>query len=135
MDITFHRAFDLSRDLSEALEDVIALGIQRVLTSGGQPDALLGVPVIGNLVRQASGRASIMPGGGVTEINLRQIMQATGVREIHLSARHSVCSTMQFRNSACSMGAFSKDHEYEWREASVEKIHRAKQAMAAHLAG
>ena len=122
-------------DLSEALEAVIILGIKRILTSGGQPDVSKGVAMIAGLVRQSAGRASIMPGGGVTEENLGQIVQATGAREIHLSARHSVSSAMQFRNPHCSMGTFSKDHEYEWREASVEKIQRAKQALTTHLAG
>src|SRR5688572_7490641 len=64
LDVTFHRAFDMSRDLSEALEDIIALGIKRILTSGGRPDVSLGAPIIAGLVRQSAGRASIMPGGG-----------------------------------------------------------------------
>lgn len=134
MDITFHRAFDMSRDLGEALEDILALGIKRVLTSGGQSDVSAGIPVITSLVRQSAGRCSIMPGGGVTEENLAQILQATGTREIHLSARHSIASAMQFRNPNCSMGAFSKGHEYEWREASVEKIRLAKKALTGYLA-
>jgi len=135
MDVTFHRAFDMTRDLSEALEDVITLGIKRVLTSGGQPDVPAGISVIAGLVKQSAGRASIMPGGGVTEENVAQIVQATGVREIHLSARHTIRSPMQFRNPHCAMGSFSKDHEYEWREASAEKIRLAKKALAAHLTG
>ena len=92
-----------------------------------------GASVIADLVRQAAGRASIMPGGGVTEENLAQIVQATGVCEIHLSARNAVPSGMEFRNSNCSMGVFSKEHEYERREASAENIRLAKKALVASL--
>ena len=130
LDITFHRAFDMARDLAQALEDVHSLGIRRILTSGGQPDVPAGVQVIEDLVRRATGRVSIMPGGGVTDQNLAAIVRQTGVREIHLSARDSVQSSMKHHNQHCSMGAYSKDHEYEWREATVDKVRRAKTALA-----
>ena len=129
MDITFHRAFDMSRDLDEAMEDIIRLGVGRILTSGGRPDVPGGVPRIAKLVEAAAGRVSIMPGGGVTEDNIPEIVRATGVREIHLSARHPVQGGMGFFNRECHMGAYSKANEYEWREASEEKIRIAKQAL------
>ena len=135
LDLTFHRAFDMTRNLTEALEDIIKLGIKRVLTSGGQPDAVAGTSIIAELVRQSAGRASIMPGGGVSETNLAQLARSTGVREIHLSARHVVRSEMEFLNPNCSMGSYSQGHEYEWREASVEKIALAKKALTAALGG
>jgi copper homeostasis protein len=134
LDVTFHRAFDMTRSLSEALEDIIALGIRRILTSGGRPDAASGVSMIADLVRQSAGRASIMPGGGVTEENLALIVKSTGVREIHLSARAAVISEMEFRNPDCSMGIYSKDHEYEWREASAEKNSSARKILTDALA-
>ena len=89
---------------------------------------------IAKLVRQSAGRASIMPGGGVTPENLAEIVSATGVHEIHLSARQSVLSGMRYRNENCSMGSYSKNHEYEWREASAEKIRLAKSALTNGLA-
>ena len=134
LDITFHRAFDMARDRSEAMEDIFALGVKRILTSGGQSGVPEGAAVIAGLVQQSSGRVSIMPGGGVTEENLGEIVQATGVREIHLSARHAVRSSMRFRNENCSMGTFSKATEYEWREASAEKVRLARKALTAALA-
>lgn len=134
LDITFHRAFDMTRDRAEALEDLATLGIRRVLTSGGQTDVPAGVGEIRALVEQAAGRLSVMPGGGVTEDNLGEIVRATGVREIHLSARHEVRSGMQFRNPGCGMGAYTKDDEYAWKEASVEKIRQAKAALTEALA-
>lgn len=135
MDITFHRAFDMTRNLPEALEDLVSLGIRRVLSSGGKPDVPAGIETLTNLSVQAAGRISIMPGGGVTEHNIADIVRATGVHEIHLSARDAVGSAMVFRNRDCFMGTFSKPNEYEWREASVEKIRLAKQNMIAAAAG
>ncbi len=130
LDITFHRAFDMTRNLREALEDIIVLGIKRILTSGGCPDVAAGLAVIAGLVRQSAGRASIMPGGGVSEENVAQIIRSTGVYEIHLSARDLVRSSMEFRNPNCFMGAYSKGHEFEWREASAEKIRLAGKALS-----
>ena len=134
-DVTFHRAFDMTRDLPEALEDIASLGIRRVLTSGGAPDVPSGRSVIQDLVRRAGDRVSIMPGGGVTESNLGDIVRGTGVREIHLSARGDVRSGMKFRNERCSMGTFSNGREYQWREASGAKVRVAKDALTAALAG
>ena len=131
LDITFHRAFDMTRNLGEAMEDIIALGIKRILTSGGQPDVPAGIPTLTELVKQATGRVSIMPGGGVTEDNLGDIVRATGVTEIHLSARHPVRGGMIYLNPRCSMGSFSQTNEYEWRVASVEKIRLAKLRLVA----
>jgi copper homeostasis protein len=83
MGVTFHRAFDVSCDLKRALEDVIALGCERVLTSGGAATALEGAEVIRELVQQAAGRITIMAGSGVTPENAPQIISRTGVTEIH----------------------------------------------------
>lgn len=134
LDITFHRAFDMTRDLGEALEEIIRLGIRRVLTSGGHADVPAGMDCLARLVGQAAGRVSIMPGGGVTEDNLAEIVRATGVREIHLSARRPVRGGMTFFNPSCFMGVHSKPNEYEWREAGEEKIRRAKEQLARAIA-
>jgi copper homeostasis protein len=123
----------MSRDLCEAMEDIIKLGVRRILTSGGMPDVPKGIPRIAELVQAAAGRVSLMPGGGVSEINIPEIIHATGVREIHLSARHPVRGGMTFFNRHCSMGAYSQANEYEWREASAEKIRLAKQALTEAL--
>jgi copper homeostasis protein len=129
LDVTFHRAFDMSQNLAQALEEIVGLGIKRILTSGGQADVMSGSTRLKELVRLAGARAAIMPGGGVTEENLAQLVCETGAREIHLSARGPVKSGMLYRNEHCGMGAYSKDHEYEWRSASVEKIRLAKRAL------
>lgn len=129
MDITFHRAFDMTRDLGEALETIHALGVKRVLTSGGKSDVPAGIAVISDLVKQSAGRVSLMPGGGVTPENLAKIVASTGVREIHLSTRRPVTGGMTYRNEGCFMGTFSKADEYTWREASEDLIHQARTAM------
>ncbi|MDO1528735.1 copper homeostasis protein CutC [Fulvimonas sp. R45] len=99
MGVTFHRAFDLARDPRRALEDVIALGCERVLTSGGQPGAQEGAALIRELVEQAAGRIVVMPGAGVTADNLATLAAATGAREFHASAKRQISSGMHYRLS------------------------------------
>lgn len=81
--VTFHRAFDLTPDLSASLESLVEAGVQRVLTSGGAPTAADGVTALAELVRQARSRLIVMAGGGVREHNVRGIVSASSVREIH----------------------------------------------------
>ena len=87
MQVTFHRAFDHARDPFQALEDIIALGCTRLLTSGQAPTAETGIPLLRQLVLQANGRIIIMPGAGVSPTNARCILDATGATEIHGSLR------------------------------------------------
>jgi len=95
--VTFHRAFDLVSDPRRALEDVIALGCERVLTSGGQASALEGAALIRGLIEQASGRIALMPGAGVMADNLAALANATGAREFHASAKRQLASGMRHR--------------------------------------
>ncbi len=88
MEITFHRAFDVCHHPRQALEDIIALGCHRLLTSGQQPTAEAGIPLLQLLHQQAQGRIIIMPGSGVNPSNAGHILRATGCTEIHSSARH-----------------------------------------------
>lgn len=98
LEVTFHRAFDASRDQAAALEAVIALGCERLLTSGGQADALSGVEAIAALVRQAGTRLRIMAGAGVDPGNVRELVARSGVREVHASAKAPRRSAMRHRN-------------------------------------
>ena len=81
--VTFHRAFDVCRDPLTALEQIISLGCQRILTSGQQPKAVQGVSLLKALQQQAGDRLIIMPGGGVNTENARLIIDQTGCKEIH----------------------------------------------------
>ena len=112
MNVTFHRAFDMSRDPKEALEDIISLGCTRVLTSGQEPDAVQGIPLIKELVEQANGRIIVMPGGCVRSNTVRQIADETGATEFHLTCRNSYESGMIYRNPKVSMGDMVKIEEY-----------------------
>lgn len=96
--VTFHRAFDAARDLARALEDVIALGCERVLTSGGQRSALDGAAHIAALVQQAAGRVRIMAGAGVRPENVADVLARSRADELHASARGLCRSTMRWRN-------------------------------------
>lgn len=87
MQVTFHRAFDRCNRPLEALEQIIALGCTRLLTSGQQDSALQGTGLIRQLVEQAAGRITVMPGAGVNEENAARILDATGATEIHGSIR------------------------------------------------
>ena len=133
LDVTFHRAFDMTRNLEEAMEDIAGLGMKRILTSGGYPDVPSGVSLIKNLVEKARNRVSLMPGGGVTAENIGEMMRATGASEIHLSARRGVKGGMIYRNPDCFMGAFTRDNEYDWREANAETVRRCKEQVRACL--
>ena len=128
MNVTFHRAFDMCRDPKKALEELIALGCHRVLTSGQAATAEAGIPLIKELVEQAAGRIIIMPGCGVNCNNAAAILQATGANEIHASARKSVGSGMIFRHSGVSMGAPDSD-EYARKETCKEEVRRIVEAI------
>ncbi len=90
MSITFHRAFDVCVEPSRALEDIIELGCDRLLTSGQRPDALSGSGLIKSLVSQSDGRISIMPGSGIKPENILEIERVTAAREFHSTARKAV---------------------------------------------
>lgn len=104
MSVTCHRAFDRAVNPEQALEDVIALGFDRILTSGQQPKAEQGIDLLAKLNRQADGRIILMAGSGVTEQNIRRIREATGLTEFHFSARESFGSAMQYVNPNLYMG-------------------------------
>lgn len=81
--VTFHRAFDSAINMPDALEQLIDLGVTRVLTSGGAPTALEGAAVIAALVNQARDRITVVAGGGIREHNVSDVIGRTGVREVH----------------------------------------------------
>ncbi|WP_247599629.1 copper homeostasis protein CutC [Sphingomonas sp. PAMC26645] len=86
LSLTLHRAFDLCRDMPEALESAVTLGFDRILTSGGAPKAIDGVAMLAALHQQAAGRIIVLAGSGVSPETLPTIL-ATGVREVHASCR------------------------------------------------
>jgi CutC family len=96
LEFTFHRAFDVAKDQRRALNALIDCGVKRILTSGGHPKAFHALDELSSLVKQAEGRISIMPGGGVDEENAATILQVTGAKEIHGSFSSLIPSKVQY---------------------------------------
>ncbi len=107
--VTFHRAFDQCKHPQQALEDVIALGCERILTSGLASNALDGASKLAELVEQADGRISIMAGAGVNANNVATIITTSQVQEVHLSGKSSRSSKMHFIAEQAKMGADDVD--------------------------
>ena len=119
--VTFHRAIDMTRDLNEALEDVIRAGCYRVLTSGGRNTVAEGLEQIRVLTKRAAGRVQVMAGSGVNAANTRSLLDA-GVDAVHLSGKSGRDSRMVYRNPDVSMGGVPGLPEYEQYYSDVEKI-------------
>jgi len=98
MTVVFHRAFDRCADPYKALEDIISLGCDRILTSGQKNTAEEGRALLRDLVELANGRIEIMPGSGVHAQNVMDILKYTQARSIHASAKTSVASEMLYHN-------------------------------------
>ncbi len=122
LSITCHRAFDVCRDPFVALEQLIDLGCDRILTSGQQSDAVKGIPLIAELVKRADGRIIIMPGCGVRESNIAKIEAETGAKEFHTSARRIIYSRMEYRNENVPMGSNIVSSEFETVETDRRKV-------------
>lgn len=120
MKVAFHRAFDMSNNMEKALEDLIDLGIIRVLTSGGASSAIDGAENLNKLIKQANGRISIMPGAGINENNIQDLIDKTGAANFHASAKAFVQSQMIYRNAETKMGSI--DDEYQYELTSEEKV-------------
>jgi copper homeostasis protein len=121
LSVTFHRAFDMARDPYRALEDLIGLGVDRILTSGQEPSVIEGLDLIAELVQLAGDRVIIMPGGG-TERNVGKVVARSGVREVHVTGTTSVQSAMHFRNQRVFMGGELRPPEYTRLTTDPEKI-------------
>ncbi len=102
---TFHRAFDLVPDPESALETIVGLGFQRILTSGQSSSALSGISQIRTLVEKGKDRIVIMAGAGVSPENVEEILKGTEVREVHASCRIKIPSKMKAGHQKVSMGS------------------------------
>jgi copper homeostasis protein len=127
--VTFHRAFDMTADLFRALDDVCAAGVDRVLTSGGEPTSLQGQETISQLVRKAEGRIIVMPGSGIRPENARSLVDHTGVKEVHVGLRSTAPSPMQHRNQRVSMGTV-EGREYQRYVVLEEEVRKLCSALA-----
>lgn len=126
---TFHRAFDVCRDPFTALEEIIALGFDRILTSGQEASAPQGAALIAELIRRANGRIIIMPGCGVNEHNVAELARATGAQEFHMSARHRIESGMVYRNDRVSMGGTVTVEEFARNLTDPQRVAKSIEAL------
>lgn len=110
--VTFHRAFDVARDPFEALDTLVDLGVERVLTSGQEPTVLEGLDLIVKLVKRAAGRIVVMPGGGITERTVGRIASASGASELHFASLEPREGRMRYRNPRVFMGGTLRPPEY-----------------------
>jgi copper homeostasis protein len=122
LSVTFHRAFDMTPDPFQALETLIGVGIDRVLTSGQEATVLEGLPLVAELVRRAADRIIVMPGGGITVRNVDRIVAAAKPREIHLAALEPAAGGMRFRRHHVFMGGELRPPEYDRLVTSVASI-------------
>ena len=113
MSTTFHRAFDMCADPLAALEDLVSLGIDRVLTSGQRPSAIEGAALIKELVEAAHQRIIVMPGVGIDATNITHLIGLTGAREYHVLAERQVDSEMVYQNPDVFMGSDPEQPEFE----------------------
>jgi len=112
LNVTCHRAFDMTRDPTEALEALIRCKVGRVLTSGQRDTALEGADLLAELVRQAGERIIILGCGGLDPDNIAEVHGKTGLREMHFAALADMPSAMRYRNPRVGMGGSDLDREY-----------------------
>ena len=125
--INLHRAFDMCRDLNEALEDAKKLGIVSILTSGGYASALEGVEVLDRLKKHA-GNIDIMAGAGMNAKNIKYMMDNSSLTAYHMSGKKILQSRMQYRNPRVNMGLPTLS-EYEIIQTDAAEIRAAKNVM------
>ena len=120
--VTFHRAFDMSPEPFEALETLVQLGAERVLTSGQEATVLEGLPLIRALIERAGERIIVMPGGGITARNAGRIIAEARPREIHFAALELAEGGMRFRRPHVFMGGELRPPEFDRLVTSADTI-------------
>lgn len=128
LSVTFHRAFDAAHRPFDAMEAVIDLGADRLLTSGQESSALEGAALIARLVSAAADRLIVMPGAGITEQNVARVLGQTGASEVHFSARTAVASPARYGNPRVALGSDDTTRRQASRS-SIEAIISAARAV------
>jgi copper homeostasis protein len=137
MQVTFHRAIDVSPSVEESLEQVIETGADRVLTSGGKQTAIDGATVIAQMIANSRQRISVMVCGGVRKANLREIAHATGASEFHASLRQKTTSpvTYQPHRPSLSMGGLDEYARYATSADEVRAMRRVLDTLRSATPG
>lgn len=129
LEVTFHRAFDVCVDSILALDQLIEMGVTRVLTSGREGAVPDGLALLQKLHQRAAGRIGILPGAGITPENVGEVIRSTGVHEFHATAFSTLPSPMRFRNEAIYMGVPGLP-EYERQVTSEAEVRKFVEAVA-----
>ena len=119
----FHRAIDVVPDWKEALDVLIDLHITRVLTSGQEPDVFYGTDTIKEMIDYAAGRIEILPGAGITQKNVRRVIDATGATQIHIAAHRQLKDTSVSNNRSIFYGGCLYPQEDLFSMTDRETIH------------
>ena len=125
MEVTFHRAFDRCKDPFEALEELIEIGCQRILTSGQKPSVADGVDLVAELNEKADDRIIIMPGSGVRKENIKMLADKTGCVEFHSSLRGKTKSHMKFIHPSFA----DSEESYMNNKISPDEVRALRNAM------
>jgi copper homeostasis protein len=133
MKVTCHRAFDMTKDFGQALEDLVEIGADRILTSGGKKSAVDAMPTLKQLSQQAQSRVSIMACGELSIANVKAVISYTNVREVHAGLGTAVTSSMKFRNQQIAMGSLAES-EYQHMVVTESSVRELRAAVdSAHL--
>lgn len=128
MSVTFHRAFDMTRNPFEALETLVELGADRVLTTGQEATVVEGAELIAKLVKRAGNRIIVMP-GGANEATLARVARITRAKEFHMTAFSQVESAMTYRNLRAFMGGEFRPPEYSRNVTDPKRVRQLLRAV------
>ena len=131
----FHRAFDVTRDPRAALERLIALGFDRVLSSGQEPTAEQGAAALRDLVSEAGDRIRVVAAGGIRPHNVLRVVRVSGAKEVHCSALSVAESAMQHRHPRLAMGSGAASDEYRSSITDVDRVRAIVDALAGDRLG
>ena len=130
VETVFHRAYDVSARPEVALEQLIDLGITRVLTSGRAATAMEGIAEIRRTIDRARGRIQVLPGGGIDATSAPEVVRKTGADQIHLYLSRFGRDPSAAGNPRISFGAFVPESELEYRLVDEEQVRRARELLA-----
>lgn len=134
MEVTFHRAFDMCRDPMLALEQLIELGVTRILTSGAKVNVVEGMNMLTQLIEKADQRIIVMPGCGLTPDNLSELLHRTQAMEVHSASKTFISSRMTYVNPDVSMGRVTEVEEYQTISVDEDRIRAMVDILAQHTA-
>ncbi|WP_320129317.1 copper homeostasis protein CutC [uncultured Sphaerochaeta sp.] len=122
LSVTFHRAFDMTRDAFRSLHTLINLGVDRVLTSGLEPTVPEGADLLAELVQEAGDKIVIMPGCGISERNFLKMQKIIGAKEYHVFLPSEVPSAMQYHPQHIYMGGTLRQNEFTVSQTDAKRV-------------